>query len=219
MLAMIGWNDGTEQEIFSMKELIEKFSMDRVHSGGAKFDYDKAKWFNHEWMQKVDEKILTEALFEDYTHRVENGVKLPENQRYLTISENLALYCSKVTSLIKNRCSLLTDLWEEGKIFFVEPTQYDSDSVKPKWTAEKEKFFKLYIEKINKQELWNNKELETVFKELAVSENIKPGELQLPFRIMLVGGKFGPPVFDIAATLGKSETIRRIEQALPFFRN
>lgn len=219
MLAMIGWNDGTEQEIFTMNELIEKFSIERVHSGGAKFDYEKAKWFNHHWMQKTDERKLTEALFEDYSHRLEKGIPLPENQRYLKISENLAEYCAQVVKLVKNRCNLLTDLWEEGKIFFIEPSRYDTDSVKPKWTTEKEKFFKAYIQTIKSLDRVNAEKLESEFKSLAATHSIKPGELQLPFRIMLVGGKFGPPVFDIAATLGKAETIRRIEQALPAFSN
>jgi glutamyl-tRNA synthetase len=217
MLAMIGWNDGTGQEIFTMEELVEKFTIERVHSGGAKFDYEKAKWFNHMWMQKVDERRLTEYLFEDYSQRVEKGTPLPENQTYLIISENLAAYCEKVVKLIKNRCNLLTDLWEEGKIFFVQPSGYDTAAVKPKWTTEKEKFFKEYIRALEKLEGVDAAKLEEEFKALAAAHSIKPGELQLPMRIMLVGGKFGPPVFEIAATLGIKETIKRIEQALPEF--
>lgn len=202
-LALLGWNDGTEQEIFTKEELIEKFSIERVHSGGAKFDYEKAKWFNHEWIKKFDVPGL----------RLEVEVILNEKGIH-DIERN---YLDKVIVLVKDRCTLLTDFYDQSYFFFKAPSEYDVNAVKPKWNQDKEKFFINFIDEIKAIDNWESAFIEDGFKKLAALQNIKPGELQLPFRIMLVGGKFGPPVFDIAAVLGKEETIQRIKNGLTSF--
>jgi len=199
-LALLGWNDGTEQEIFSKEELIDKFSIERVHSGGAKFDYEKAKWFNHEWIKKME--------IADFRKQVEKF--LPE-----TIKDEPKL--NNVITLVKDRCILLTDFWEQSYFFFIAPDQFDLGAIKPKWTQEKKTFFECFIAELNAISQWDSPFIEDGFKKLAVTQNIKPGELQLPLRIMLVGGKFGPPVFQITETLGKKETIQRIQKALTVF--
>lgn len=199
-LALLGWNDGTEQEIFSKEELIDKFSIERVHSGGAKFDYEKAKWFNHEWIKKME--------IADFRIQVEKF--LPA-----TIKDETKL--NNVITLVKDRCILLTDFWEQSYFFFIAPDQFDLGAVKPKWNPEKKNFFECFIAELNAISQWDSPFIEDGFKKLAATQNIKPGELQLPFRIMLVGGKFGPPVFQIAETLGKKETIQRIQKALIIF--
>jgi glutamyl-tRNA synthetase len=112
---------------------------------------------------------------------------------------------------------LLTDFYEQSYFFFKIPEQYDIDAVKPKWNPEKKKFFETFVEELNAIDIWENAFIEDAFKKLAALQNIKPGELQLPFRIMLVGGKFGPPVFEIAAILGKNKTMDRIKTALSVF--
>jgi glutamyl-tRNA synthetase len=203
LLALLGWNDGSEKEIFSKEELVQAFSMERVHSGGAKFDYEKAKWFNHEWIKRLDLKVLVkrvESLFET------DAVALAQRD-----------LLSKIIELVRDRCVLLPDFVEQSSIFFEAPESLDIAAVKPKWNDEKKEFFILYIEKLTATASWDVAALESSFKELAVEKNIKPGDLQLPFRIMLVGGKFGPPVFHIAALLGRTETIRRINHALKLF--
>jgi len=202
-LALLGWNDGTEQEIFTKKELIEKFSIEKVHSGGAKFDYEKAKWFNHEWIKRLGVMSL------------ELGVKNILNEKGITGIDDVIL--NKVISLVKDRCSLLTDFYDQSYFFFKVPEEYDLNAVKPKWNEEKKKFFENFIEEIKAIDNWESAFIEDGFKKLAVLQNIKPGELQLPFRIMLVGGKFGPPVFDIATVLGKKETVQRIQNGLIAF--
>ena len=181
LLALLGWNDGTEKEIFTKEELIGAFSIDRVHSGGAKFDYEKAKWFNHEWIKKSEIRSL------------EPGVRNLLDEKGITVSDDALL--KKVIALVKDRCTLLTDFYDQSSFFFKSPVDYDVNAVKPKWNEDKKNFFIAYSEKINDQIEWNAASLENSFKELAVEKNIKPGELQLPLRIMLVGGKFGPPVF------------------------
>lgn len=203
LLALLGWNDGTEQEIFTKKELIEKFSVERVHSGGAKFDYEKAKWFNHEWIKRFEVQGLK---FEVKNLLEEKGIVISD--------ENLL---ENVIALVKDRCTLLTDFYDQSSFFFKSPGEFDVNAVKPKWNEDKKNFFIAYSEKISLLPECTASLLENTFKELATEKNIKPGELQLPFRIMLVGGKFGPPVFNIAELLGKEETINRITKALPLF--
>jgi glutamyl-tRNA synthetase len=203
LLALLGWNDGTEQEIFTKEELIEKFSMERVHSAGAKFDYEKAKWFNHEWIKRFE---VSGLRFRVKGLLAENG---------FTVTDDDLL--DKVIGLVKDRCTLLPDFVQQCSFFFKTPETLDADAVKPKWNNDKKNFFLSYSEKLLTMNEWNAASLENCFKELAAEKNIKPGELQLPFRIMLVGGKFGPPVFNIAELLGKEETISRIDKALTVF--
>lgn len=200
LLALLGWNDGSEQEVFSKEELIQKFSMERVHSGGAKFDYEKAKWFNHEWIKQSGVGSL------------KPGVKQLLSENKIVISNETLL--EKVISLVKDRCILLPDFVQQSSFFFAAPITWDIEAVKPKWSEEKKNFFLAYINKLSSQLEWTVASLENSFKELATEKNIKPGELQLPFRIMLVGGKFGPPVFDIAAIIGKEDALQRIKKFL-----
>ncbi len=203
MLAVLGWNDGSEQEIFSMEELIGKFSIERVHKGGAKFDYDKAKWFNHQYILKTDNSRLAELL---QPVLQEKGVA-PE-----------PAYVATVAGLVKERCHFVNEIWDHGFFFFVRPEKYDLDAVKPKWSAEKQAFFEEWAKVLSGLEDFSFAPIEESFKQLATAKGIKPGELQLPFRIMLCGGKFGPPVFTIAETIGKAETVERIRLALAAFR-
>lgn len=199
-LALLGWNDGTEKELFTKEELIEKFSMERVHSGGAKFDYEKAKWFNHEWIKHSAVSSLQPA------------VKVLLNDKGITGINDPML--GKVITLVKDRCHLLTDFYDQSYFFFKAPEEYDLNAVKPKWNEAKQLFFAELIRNYELSVDWNAHILETNFKEITAVNELKPGELMLPFRIMLVGGKFGPGVFDIAEILGKEETIRRINDFL-----
>jgi glutamyl-tRNA synthetase len=203
LLALLGWNDGTEQEIFTKEELIEKFSIERVHSGGAKFDYEKAKWFNHEWIKRFE---VPDLKFE---------VKSLLEERGLIVTDDILL--EKVIVLTKDRCTFLTDFYEQSKFFFKTPATLDTDAVKPKWNEAKQLFFAEVIRNFELNAEWNASVLENNFKEIAAANQIKAGEVLLPFRIMLVGGKFGPAVFDIAEVLGKEETISRIKNALTIF--
>ncbi len=203
MLAMLGWNPGTEQEIFSIDELIEAFSIDRVHKTGAKFDFEKAKWFNHQWIQKLP--------IAHYSARVKTILE----GKGIDVSDTI--YLEKVLELVKGRCTLLSDFYEQSAYFFAAPASLDIDSVKPKWTEEKNNFFVAFMEQIKKEDVFVAADMETTFKALAAEKNIKPGELLAPLRIMLVGAKFGPGVFEIAALIGKTETLARIENALKAF--
>jgi glutamyl-tRNA synthetase len=204
MLALLGWNDGSEQEIFSLEEMVQKFSMDRVHSHGAKFDFEKAKWFNHEWIKRSTIERLKPHVKEIFE---EHGVAIDEENKL-----------EKIIELIKDRCTLLTDFWQQGSFFFVAPTEIDTALLLPKWDANKNQFFVELIRTYSLMNSWNATEIEHAFKELAAASKLKPGDLMFIYRIMLVGGKFGPGVFEISSLLGKEETIKRIEHTLSLMK-
>ena len=203
LLAMLGWNSGSEQELFSLEELTEKFSIDRVHKSGAKFDFEKAKWYNQEWIRK----LKVEAY--------QSNIKALFAGKCIEVKDEA--YFGNILELVKDRCTLLTDFYDQGVYFFKAPDQLDTDAVKPKWNEAKTAFFTDYCQKLESMGEWQLAIIEETFKNLAAEKNIKPGELQLPMRIMLVGGKFGPAVFEIAAQIGKQETIDRIKKALIIF--
>ena len=199
LLALLGWNDGSGQEIFTKEELIQSFSMDRVHKNGAKFDFEKAKWFNHEWIKRMPSSKLLPVLDENLaTHAI-------------TAERN---FKEQVIALVKERCTLLNDLWSHASFFFVTPANPDVASFSAKWNEQRMQFFQELIAVFEKIAPWEASTLEHECKLLAAGNNLKPGDVLLPLRVMLVGGKFGPGVFDIAALIGKEETILRISNAL-----
>ena len=205
LLAMLGWNDGTDNEMYTMDELIAGFSLDRVHKGGAKFDYEKAKWFNAEWIKKLDNKKLAD-LVQPYFDK--EGIEVQD-----------PAYLVKVIGLVKERCHLLPDFIAQAGFYFKAPTEIDTASIAPNWEEKKQCFFdelgKLYSSKIEAGMITAPAaELEVEFKELASKHDLKPGELMLPFRIMLVGGKFGPGVFEIVEAIALKDAIARIEHSL-----
>jgi len=200
MLAMLGWNDGTDQEIFSLDELVQKFSMHHVHKNGAKFNYEKALWFNHEWIKKLPADNLQQIVKQVMEKK---GIEISDEEKF-----------KKIIDLVKDRCTLLTDFVQQSSFFFKSPETIDAAAIKPKWNAQKQLFFTELIRAFQLMNSWEHDMLEKEFKEMAAAHQIKPGELMLPFRIMLVGGKYGPGVFDIAMIIGKEETISRIKHAL-----
>jgi len=200
LLVVLGWNDGTDQEIFSMANLIEKFSIDRVHKGGAKFDYEKAKWFNAEWIKNADNAYLA-SLVQPYFDEAGIAVNDPA-------------YLQKIIGITKERCILLPDFITQAGFYFAAPTQIDTASIAPKWDNNKKNFFEALCVAYENTSTNDALALENIFKELTATHGLKPGELMLPMRIMLVGGKFGPAVFEIAATIGISDAVARIKYAL-----
>jgi glutamyl-tRNA synthetase len=205
LLAMLGWNDGTDKEVFTIQELIAGFSLSHVHKGGAKFDYEKAKWFNQEWIKKMDNETLA-TLVQPYL-----------DQAKIEVHEHS--YLVKIIGIVKERCQLLPDFVTQASFFFAAPTEIDKASIAQKWDEKKRTFFealiKVYTDNIAAGMITAPAvDLEVAFKELAATHELKPGELMLPFRIMLVGGKFGPGVFDIVEAIELKDTIHRIEHCL-----
>jgi glutamyl-tRNA synthetase len=199
MLAMLGWNDGTEQEIFSLDELVQKFSMSRVHKGGAKFDFEKAKWYNHQYIQKKTNEELV-ALVKPYLAK--HDVQADD------------AFIAQVIGAIKERCTLLPDFWEQGHFFFKTPEITELPAIKDKWNEEKNTFFTNWSAQLNDLSDWNHTSIEQSFNDAVQQQGIKKGDVMLPLRIMLVGGKYGPGVFLIAEMIGKKETLKRISETI-----
>jgi len=203
MLAVLGWNDGTEQELFSMDELIDKFSIEKVHKAGAKFDFEKAKWFNHEWIKR---STVEELQIKVSTVLAAAGIEATDQSML-----------EKVIGLVKERCILLPDFIQQAGFFFKTPESFDTDAVKAKWDEPKKIFFESFSEKLSSEVGHAVENIERLFKELATEKNIKVGDLQMIFRVMLVGSKIGPGVFVISEAIGKEETINRIKKAIAVF--
>ncbi len=202
MLALLGWNDGTDQELFHMEELIEKFSVDRISKAGAKFDFEKAKWYNQEWIKQT---LNADLLPQVNAVLKEHGVEADDN------------FTNSILDLVKERLIYIEDFWEQASFFYIKPAQYDVDAVKPKWNADKTAFFQDVAKTFAEQDTWTAEALEPLFKDKIAASGMKMGELMMPFRIMLVGGKFGPDVFKITELLGKEAVLDRIQAALPQF--
>ena len=196
MLALLGWNDGSNEEVADIVQLTERFTIERIHKGGAKFDFEKAKWFNGEWIKRSSDAYLLPLV---KTILFEKGIQANDEKTLMLIG------------LVKERCQLLQDFHAQTSYFFESPKVIDSSSVKPKWDDKKNNFFTAWKKTIADLGEWTTEQIENSFKLDAGKHELKTGELQLPLRIMLVGGKFGPPVFEIAQNIGKEETIKRIE--------
>jgi glutamyl-tRNA synthetase len=198
LLAVLGWNDGTEQELFSLEELVAQFHMEKVHKGGAQFNFEKAQWFNHEWIKgSTAQRLLPDVktLFESQNFPAKDDA-----------------FCVRVIDLVKERCTVLPDFIQQAGFLFQAPVEFDFDAFRAKWTPEKHLFFEQYANRIST--ITDAAAFEEAFKADATAAGIKPGELQLPLRIMLVGARFGPPVFAIAELIGAEETATRIRKAI-----
>lgn len=202
MLALLGWNDGSDQELFDRAELIEKFTVERISKAGAKFDFEKAKWFNHEWIKCSP-----------------NDVLLPQVKSVLAEHHVEAddAYTAGILDLVKERLTFVADFWNQASFFYIAPQEYDLSTVKAKWNLDKSVFFEQMIATFEHFSEWEAGALEASFKQAIQDSGMKIGELMMPFRIMLVGGKFGPDVFQIVTRLGKDEVVSRVKAALKAF--
>ncbi len=192
MLAMLGWNDGTGQEIFSLEELAAKFDLSRVNHSGAVFDFEKARWFNHQYIQRMSAEALA-PLVKPYLPDADSAKLLP------------------VIDLIKERCTVLPDFAEQAGFFFKAPESIDTAAILPKWKGGHAAFFEKLAAQMEGEATAID---EATFTTLATEAGLKKGEVMLPLRIMLVGGKFGPGVFDIVRIIGPAEAAGRVRAGL-----
>ena len=196
-LALLGWNDGTEQEIFTLEELCEKFDLNRVHKAGAKFDPEKNKWFNHHYLQEQTNESLTKAFAPIL---VENGI-------------STSLDVLKIVSLIKERANFVSEFWELSDYFFVAPTIYDEKAAK-NWKEETPNLMQQLISVLENIGDFTSLNIETIVKDWMTKNEIGMGKVMQPFRLSLVGALKGPHLFDIIEVIGKDETIKRLEKAI-----
>jgi glutamyl-tRNA synthetase len=197
-LAMLGWNDGTEQELFSLEELVQKFDLNRIHKAGAKFDPEKNKWFNHQYLVKKEDKALAELF-----------LPIIESKG---ITSNLD-YVTKVVASVKERAHFVNELWDLSDYFFVAPTSYDEKATK-NWKEETPELMKQLVVVLNTIEDFTSTNIETIVKDWMTQNEIGMGKVMQPFRLSLVGKMMGPHLFDIVEMIGKEETIKRIEKAI-----
>jgi glutamyl-tRNA synthetase len=199
MLALLGWNPGTEQEIFSMDELIDAFSIDRVGKSGSRFDPEKVKWFNHQYMQRKTNEELTD-LFMPLVK--EKGFE-PSYEKLLTL-----------VSLVKERAVFVDDLWRESDFFFIAPESYDAEVLKKRWKEDSPAMLSALHDVVASVDLFVPAEIEKVVKEWITVNGQNAGNVFNLFRLLLVGASRGPHIFDIAAWIGKEETLHRLETGL-----
>jgi glutamyl-tRNA synthetase len=199
MLSLLGWNPGDDKEIFSMSELIESFSLERVSKSGAKFDVEKAQWFNHQYIMKLSPKALSEYLFPI----------LAENDQHSDPS-----FVIQVCALIQDRVSLIPDLWKQSSFFFLDPDSYDENVISKIWKSDTSLILRDFAEFLQYIEPFDKETLEFQIKEFVAKKGIGIGQLMNPFRLAVVGSNFGPGMIDIAALLGKERVISRIRKGI-----
>ena len=198
-LALLGWHDETDQEFFSMDELIEAFSLERVSKSGAKFDYEKGKWFNHEYLiRKSDEELATLLM----PTLVEKG-----------INTDLATLAA-VVGMTKVRCNFISDFWNQIKFFFEAPTEYDAKTVQKRWKATSAADMQALAAVLEGIDDFSAANSEQVVMAWITENGLHMGNIMNAFRLCIVGEGKGPHMFDITAIIGKEETLSRLQKAV-----
>jgi glutamyl-tRNA synthetase len=200
MLAFLGWNPGTEQELFTMEELIREFTLERVGKHGSKFDPEKARWYNHHYLVTKPEKELVNLLKAELYNR-----NLQAEDPYI----------ATVIHLIKERANLIPDLWNCSWFFFVPPTDYDEQVVKKVWNPAPVVSIQIasFLEEAAEVG-WDPDSIHAFIQDFINRKNMKMGQLMNPLRLLMAGTNQGPGIMDIAITLGKQEFLKRIQTGL-----
>ena len=197
MLALLGWNPGTEQEIFTMDELIQAFSLERCSKSGAKFNVEKTKWFNHEWLMRKS----NEEVGKDYQEwlKTEKGIDAPLD------------FAVKVAGLVKDRVNFVKEIWDQSFFFFEAPTEYDPVTVKKRWKENSAETMLKVKEVIKGIEPFNLANIDETLNNWITSNELNMGLVMNGLRLMVVGAGKGPHIGEILELLGKEETLKRID--------
>ena len=242
ILALLGWNDGTDKEIYSMDELIEAFSLERVGKSGSRFDPEKAKWFNHQYMLLKSNEEIAERFLDELS-TLDKGPRFREDDRKglgteeddkndSTMPEEEWDRVVKIVSLVKERAEFVKDIWSQAWFFFEAPTTYDQAVIKKRWTPEMPAILKEIINllspffvipaeagtlslttELEESEPLIATEYEKLIKDYITSNSLNMGSVMNILRLCLVGSSMGPGVFDIMELLGPDEVVARIERA------
>ncbi len=196
MLALLGWNPGTEQEIFSKEELIAAFDLSKVGKSGSRFDPEKTKWFNHQYLINKDDKELADLYMPILE---EKGIKTDLE------------YVTKIVALIKERVNFVTEFWEQSFFFFEKPKNYNNKMLKKAWKEDTEQHLLNYIKLLESFNNMQSTNVEEYTKKWLADIDLGIGKLMSPMRLALVGEGKGPHLFDIMELIGKEETIERIK--------
>ena len=226
-LALLGWHGSGDKEMYTMEELIQDFSLDRVSKAGAKFDYEKGKWFNHQYLQLRSNEELAEMFRPVLKEKLSSFYSQQDDFSQLsTLNSQLP----KIVGLTKDRVNFVPELWEQTNFFFVAPSEYDEKSLKKRWKEDSPKHMTELLEVLEgvSEEDWHKKEqitneqsqitnlwhLDKVVMPWIEAHEYGVGIVMNAFRICLVGAARGPHIWDITDVLGKEETLKRVRTAL-----
>ena len=201
-LALLGWNPGDDTELMDMDELIKRFSIEHCSRSGAKFAYEKGRWFNHEYIQKLDPERLTD-LFTDVlkNHGVDTG----------SFSRD---YIGRAAAMVKDRVSFIEELWANARFFFEAPTEYEAKSVKKRWTPDMPRHMKGLIGQLRALPTLESKKAEEIILGWIKENGLHMGNVMNAWRLAVVGECKGPHMFDILELMGIDENVARIEAAI-----
>ena len=199
MLSLLGWNPGTTKEIFSLEELIKEFSLERVGRSGAKFDFDKTKWFNQQYLRNKNNFDLADEL-----------IPLLKEQGFSAEKKFVTRVCNE----LKERATFVSDMLNEGRYFFEPPTSYDEKTVRKKWKEHTPEILDALKERLLNLDEFSSDKIQLEFQEILAQFNIGMGQLLPQFRLALTGIGMGPSLFNISEIIGKKETLTRIETAI-----
>ena len=199
MLSLLGWNPGTTKEIFSLEELIKEFSLERVGRSGAKFDFDKTKWFNQQYLRNKDDFDLADEL-----------TPLLKEQGFSAEKKFVARVCNE----LKERATFVSDMLNEGRYFFEAPTNYDEKTVRKKWKEHTPEILDALKARLLNLDEFSSDKIQLEFQEILAQFNIGMGQLLPQFRLALTGIGMGPSLFNISEIICKKETLTRIETAI-----
>lgn len=197
-LALLGWNPGTEQELFTLNELVQIFDLERVHKAGAKFNPEKNAWFNHQYFQRQENDVLAK----DFSHTLlEKGINIPVET------------VSRVVGLVKERASFASQLWDLSHYFFVAPESFDEKAVAKQWKPDTGALLNELATELQNTLDFTSANTESVVKAWVEQKGIGIGKVMAPLRLSLVGELQGPHLYDIMEIIGKEETLKRIAKA------
>jgi len=199
MLSLLGWNPGTEQELFSLEELSAAFDLTRVSKSGAKFNPDKAKWFNQQYLQQKENSFLAKSF-----------LPILENRNINSSFE----YVERVVSLIKERAVFVHDFWDLGGFFFETPKHYDEKASKKQWKEGTAVLLNELATVLSNIEVFTSKNIEVIVKEWITNKGVGFGKVMQPLRLALVGALKGPDLFDIIEMIGEKESVHRIHKII-----
>lgn len=204
MLALLGWHTSGNREIFSMEELAREFSLERVSKSGAKFDPEKAKWFNQQYLRmKSDEELANIFMKEIQQKSAVNSQQSADHN-----------YVKKVVHILKEKANFANEFWSLGSYFFIAPETYDAEVIKKRWNEKTQNFIAELKEELKKLPDFSASETEKTFKQTAEKLGIKTSEVMQVFRVCLSGVGGGPALFEVAGLLGKEEALKRLETSL-----
>lgn len=198
-LALLGWNPGNDEELFSLEQLVDLFALEKCSKSGAKFDFEKAKWFNHQYMQKQSNDSLADMF-----------LPILKEKEVAATKE----YTSQVVGLVKERVNFVEELWDQSFFFFTAPTSYDEKTVKKRWKEETPQQMQELVSVLEAITDFSAENQETIVKSWIEEKSYHLGNIMNAFRLSVVGESKGPHMFDITATIGKEETIARIKRAI-----